>query len=187
MKIAFDVDGVVLRSIDVILEEINRNTGRNLHTEDLSSWDLEPLGLDYEILKQAVDYMYSQPEIEPYEGAMEALSRIHSTSEEPLLFITGRSDPTSAERQILALPWKNKVPEIIVTGGDRNKIKLLHETGADFILEDDPKHLHEYLTAGIKVGLMLQPWNRNSKIPVSFRFRQWADVAKWYSEDVSRA
>jgi hypothetical protein len=187
VKIAFDVDGVVLRSIDVILEAINRDTGRNLNTEDLSSWDLEPLGIDHEILKQAVDYMYSQPQIEPYDGAMEALSLIHSASGEPLLFITGRSDPTSAKRQLLALPWKNNVPEIIVTGGDRNKIKHLHHTGADFILEDDPKHLHEYLIAGIKVGLMLQPWNRNSRIPVSFRFRQWADVAKWYSEDGSRA
>ncbi len=180
MRVAFDVDGVVLRSIDLILRQINSMTGRNLSPDDLFSWDLEPLGLDLRTLRRAVEYMYSQQEIEPYDGAVGVLSRIHHLTGEPLLFITGRSDPETALRQLSALPWNPTIPEMIVTGGNRDKRQYLAETGADFIIEDDPEYIGEYLAEGFGVGLMLQPWNRRSSIPVTQRFQGWGDVEKWF-------
>ena len=33
MKIAFDVDGVVLKSIDIILDYVNKKTGRDIQVE----------------------------------------------------------------------------------------------------------------------------------------------------------
>ena len=74
MKIAFDIDGVVLKSIEIILDHINKVTGRCLVPDDLFCWDLEPLGLDLGTLRDAVNYMYSQKMIEPYAGALKALS-----------------------------------------------------------------------------------------------------------------
>lgn len=179
MRVAFDIDGVVLRSIDLILDQINRMTGRNLTPDDLFAWDLGPLGLDLRTLHVAVEYMYSQEHIEPYDGAMRVLSHFHRLSGEPLLFITGRSHPETALRQLEALPWNPTVPEMIVTGGNRDKRHYLAETGADFIIEDDPEYIREYLAAGLGVGLMLQPWNRRSSIPVTERFTGWGDVEKW--------
>jgi len=180
MRVAFDVDGVVLRSIDLILDQINRMTGRNLSPDDLFAWDLEPLGLDIHTLREAVQHMYSQRHIEPYEGAVGVLSRIHGLTGEPLLFITGRSHPETALRQLEALPWNPTAPEMIVTGGNRDKRQYLAETGADFIIEDDPEYIREYLAAGLGVGLMLQPWNRRSPVPVTRRFKGWSDVEKWF-------
>lgn len=181
MRIAFDVDGVVLRSIDIILEAVNISTGRNLVPDDLANWDLEPLGLDLRTLRDAVDYMYAQPEIEPYEGAVTVLSRIHEMTGEPLLFITGRDRPDTARRQLEALPWNIGVPEMIVTGGNRDKRAYLSENAVDFIVEDDPRHLLDYLEMGFGVGLMVQPWNRASKIPVTRRFDGWRDIELWFS------
>lgn len=180
MKIAFDVYGVVLKSIDVILEYINEKSGRNLTPDDLAMWDLEPLGIDLPTLHDAVRHMYSLPRIQHYEGAVRVLSAVHRISREPLLFITGRVDPNTARRQLEALPWNPTVPEMVVTGGDRYKLDHLHANQVDFIVEDDPKHVKEYLDAGFGVGLMLQPWNRNTLIPVTERFNGWGDLERWF-------
>jgi hypothetical protein len=180
MKIAFDVDGVVLRSIDVIIDHINQTRGSNITPDDLEMWDLDPLGIDVETLRAAVRHMYVQPRIEHYRGAVRVLSRIFGCIREPLLFITGRPDPGTAHQQLQALPWKANVPEMIVTGGSRDKKRFIEETGADFIIEDDPCHLAEYLDQGIGVGLMLQPWNRKTTIPVTARFEGWQDLEQWF-------
>lgn len=180
MKIAFDIDGVVLKSIEVILNRINETTGKDLRPTDLKAWDLEPLGLDQATLKDAVDFMYAQSHIDSYEEAPRVLSKIYRLTGEPLLFITGRIDPESARRQLQALPWNPTVPEMVITGGDRDKRAYLSETGTNFILEDDPHHLRDYLLAGIGVGLMVQPWNRHVNIPVTERFSGWAEVENWF-------
>ena len=182
MKIAFDVDGVVLKSIEIILDHINQSKGLALGPDDLFSWELEPLGLDAETVREAVDHMYAQPNIAHYDGAWQVLSRIHEMSETPLLFITGRSEPESALKQLQALPWNPTVPDMVVTGGDRNKRDFLIETSADFIIEDDPEHLQSYLDMGIGVGLMVQPWNRSIDIPVTERFHSWEDLEAWFLE-----
>jgi hypothetical protein len=180
MKIAFDIDGVVLKSIEIILEHVNGATGRNLSPDDLVCWDLDVLGLNLDTLREAVDYMYSRKMIDPYEGALKTLSRIYRTTGEPLLFITGRSDPETARRQLEALPWNPTVPEIVVTGGNRDKRTYLSHEQVDFIVEDDVEYVKHYLDAGIGVGLMLQPWNRRSKLPVTERFQGWQDVEQWF-------
>ena len=179
MKIAFDVDGVVLKSIDMILRHINTAAGMDLTADDLFQWELERLGIQPKTVWDAVEYMYGRPEIEPYEGATRVLSRIHRLSGEPLLFITGRSDPSSALKQLQALPWNPTVPEMIVTGGDRDKRQYLAETSADFIIEDDTEYLSAYLSQGVGVGLMTQPWNSRSDVPVTVRFGGWTDVERW--------
>jgi uncharacterized HAD superfamily protein len=180
MKIAFDIDGVVLKSIEIILEHINEATGRNLSPDDLFCWDLDVLGLNLDTLREAVDYMYSRKMIDPYEGALTTLSRIYRSTGEPLLFITGRSDPETAHRQLEALPWNPTVPEMIVTGGNRDKRLYLSREQVDFIVEDDVEYVKNYLDAGIGVGLMLQPWNRCSTLPVTERFQGWREVEQWF-------
>jgi hypothetical protein len=180
MKIAFDIDGVVLKSIEIILDHINGATGRNLCPDDLFCWDLEPLGLDLGTLRDAVNYMYSRKVIEPYEGALKTLSSIYRSTGEPLLFITGRHAPETAQRQLEALPWNPTVPEMIVTGGNRDKRHYLSREEVDFIVEDDVEYVKDYLDAGIGVGLMTQPWNRLSKLPVTERFQGWKDLEQWF-------
>ncbi len=180
MKIAFDVDGVVLKSIDMILDYINRVEGRDLRPDQLTGWDLEPLGLSLETLRDAVEYLYSRPRVEPYSGAVEALSRIHRTTKEPLLFITGRADPRTALRQLEALPWNPTMPEMIVSGGDRDKRQYLVRNSVDLIVEDDVRYVREYNEAGFRVGLMVRPWNRATEFPVAERFEGWNEVDYWF-------
>jgi hypothetical protein len=180
MKIAFDVDGVVLRSIDVILDYINRVANRDLRVDDLTAWDLEPLDIDVRTLHAAVEHLYAQPCIENYAGSVEVLSRVYQTTGEPLLFITGRADPETALRQLQALPWNPTVPEMVVTGGNRDKRAYLVERAVDFIVEDDPVFLQAYLEAGFGVGLMLRPWNRQAALKVTRRFEGWHDVEAWF-------
>jgi 5'(3')-deoxyribonucleotidase len=180
MKIAFDVDGVVLQSINYILEQINMEKGVSITPDDLFTWDLDAIGVDSETLRKAILRMYSVPEIKPYHGAAETLASIHRKTNAPLLFITGRSEPQSAERQLERLNWLPSRPPMIVTGGARYKLPYFLETGADFIIEDDPEHLQAYLDAGVGVGLMVRPWNRNCQIPVDKRFENWKEVEEWF-------
>jgi uncharacterized HAD superfamily protein len=180
MKIAFDVDGVVLKSIDVILEYVNKKTGRNIKVDHLTTWDLEPLGLDLKTLWEAVDHMYTSPRVEPYSRAMEVLLRIHLTTKEPLLFITGRADPETAQRHLEALPWNSSMPEMIVCGGNRDKREYLIQNSVDFIVEDDVRHIDDYLKAGFGVGLMVRPWNRSAATSVTARFESWAEIERWF-------
>ncbi len=182
MKIAFDVDGVVLNSIDIILERINEESGKRLTAEDLFSWELSALGLSWEAVRRSVDHMYSQPIIEPYDEAVKVLSAIARKSDEPLLFITGRHQPETALRQLQALPWNPTAPPMIVTGGARDKRSFLQEHGVDFIIEDDPEYLQHYLDAGIGVGLMIRPWNRAATIPVSAKFEGWPALETWFND-----
>lgn len=180
LKIAFDIDGVVLNSIEVILEYINDASGKSLTPSDLLSWELERLGLTVKTLWKAVDYMYSQPRIRPYDGAVAALSRIHRETGEPLLFVTGRRNPETGRRQLEALDWNPAVPEMIVTGGDRHKLTYLLENRVNYMIEDDVEHLQEYLDAGIGVGLMVRPWNRSATIAVTDRFHGWEELSQWF-------
>ncbi len=184
IKIAFDIDGVVLRSIDVILSHINEATGNSLKPADLTGWDLEPLGLSVETLRESAHHMFSLDYIEPYEGAETVLWEIYERTREPLLFITGRHDPSTARKQLESLNWPVRTPEMIVTGGDRDKRCYLKETGAKFIVEDDELHLMDYLENGVGVGLMAQPWNRKCRIPVTCRFDQWDDIREFFVEGV---
>jgi phosphoglycolate phosphatase-like HAD superfamily hydrolase len=187
MKVAFDVDGVVLNSIEIILNHINQTTGTTLGPDDLFAWDLDTIGIDEEMLRESVRYMYAQPMIEAYEGAVEALSRIYRATGEPLLFITGRASLESARMQLEALQWNAHPPEMIVMGGDRYKTPYFEETSTEFIIEDDPEHLQAYLDQGMGVGLMLQPWNRSSTIPVTERFEGWKDLERWFMGSVLRS
>jgi uncharacterized HAD superfamily protein len=180
MKIAFDVDGVVLKSIDIILDYVNEKTGRNIRVDDLTTWDLEPLGLDLKILWEAVDHLYVTPRVEPYTQAVQVLSRIHRITCEPLLFITGRADPQTARRHLEALSWNPTVPEMIVCGGNRDKREYLVQNSVDFIVEDDIRHIDDYLEAGFDVGLMVRPWNRSAATAVTARFESWADIEQWF-------
>jgi hypothetical protein len=180
MNIAFDVDGVVLNSIDRILEHINRALGKNLTQSDLLSWELEALGVDFTTLWDAVYYMYGRPYIEPYQGATEVLSRIHRETEKPLLFITGRSEPETALRQLRALKWNPSPPEMIVTGGDRDKRVHLAERKVGFIVEDDVEYAKQYVEAGIGFGMMRRPWNSSTTAPVTRIFDGWYDLENWF-------
>ncbi|HTY24168.1 MAG TPA: hypothetical protein VMC85_13630 [Desulfomonilaceae bacterium] len=180
MKIAFDVDGVVLRSIEIILDYINKKEGRDLRADRLTMWELEPIGLDLETLREAVHHMYTRTGVEPYGGAVDVLSRIHRITGEPLLFITGRANPETAQRQLEALPWNPTMPEMIVSGGKRDKRDYLVESSVDFIVEDDVRYLKDYLEAGFGVGLMLRPWNRRAGVDATERFESWADVEQWF-------
>lgn len=184
MKIAFDIDGVVLRSIEVILTHINQATGKQLETKDLLTWDLEPLGLSVDTLRDSVNYMYSKDYIEPYAGAETVLWEIYERTKEPLLFITGRHNPATARKQLESLNWPGRTPEIVVTGGNRDKRQYLRQTGANFIVEDDELHLRDYLATGVGVGLMVQPWNRNCQTPVTCKFDRWHDIREWYVDGI---
>lgn len=180
MNIAFDVDGVVLRSIEVMLQTINATEGTTLTPDELSSWDLEPLGLRPSILREAVDRLYAEPRVAAYEGAIETLSMIYQQTRRPLLFITGRPEPSTAQKQLEALPWNPTIPEMIVVGGTRDKRYYLNAGKVDFMIEDDPRHLLDYLSLGHGVGLMLRPWNRHLPLPVTERFQSWQDVETWF-------
>ncbi len=187
MNIAFDVDGVVLNSIDYILEHINRALGMNLTQSHLFSWQLEGLGVDFTTMWDAVYYMYSQPYIEPYQGAVDVLTRIHHATGDPLLFITGRREPDTALRQLRALKWNSTPPEMIVTGGDRDKRIYLAEKDVHFIVEDDVEYVEQYVEAGIGFGMMRRPWNKETKAPVTRIFNGWNDLENWFfSQEESR-
>jgi hypothetical protein len=186
MKLAFDVDGVVLRSIEVILDHVNGATGRKISPSDLFTWDLDPLQLSPNVLREAVDYLYAMKSVDPYKGAVETLEKIYEETQRPLLFITGRSDPITAKRQLEALSWNRSVPEMIVIGGSRDKRAFLRDVNANFIIEDDEMHLGDYLSSGVGVGLMLQPWNRNCKLPVNARFDGWSEIEVWFTKNLQQ-
>jgi hypothetical protein len=75
---------------------------------------------------------------------------------------------------------------MIVIGGSRDKRAFLKDSKANFIIEDDEMHLGDYLSAGVGVGLMLQPWNRNCKLPVNARFDGWSEIEVWFTNNLEQ-
>ena len=72
------------------------------------------------------------------------------------------------------------MPEMVVCGGNRDKREYLSQNSVDFILEDDIRHLDDYLEAGFDVGLMVRPWNRSAATAVTARFENWTDIDQWF-------
>ena len=82
------------------------------------------------------------------------------------------------------MPCRGKAlpPEMKVMGGHRDKRPYLSEVGVDFMIEDDPEYLGYYIEMGVRVGIMLRPWNRACPIPSARTFGSWPDLQKWFLE-----
>ena len=105
MRIAFDVDGVVLNSIQVILDYINSKSGTSLQSDKLITWELEPLGIDFATLEDAVDHMYMQQRLEPYEDAVETLTHIYRAGECRLATIRILSQVSRMRHVLISGMW----------------------------------------------------------------------------------
>ena len=95
MKIAFDVDGVVLNSIELILDRINEKKGPRCSPTNFSRGTLRHRGWTLRPSEMPFTTWPRSPTSGLTRGAVEVLSRVHRVTGAPLLFITGRSDPDS--------------------------------------------------------------------------------------------
>jgi 5'(3')-deoxyribonucleotidase len=174
MRIAADLDGVVVDLHEAWLDEYHRISGHRLWKEDITDWDMGKF-FRPEYAVQAFG-MLKEPHLfracRPIEGALEAILSLRILGHE-VFFVTAGPLEVAAEKYVWLLQRKflDSPDDLIVS---RQK----HRIHADALIEDSPTNLDKF--EGIRI-LFDQPWNRKPKMFNSFRrASRWSDVSEFF-------
>lgn len=176
MRVAIDVDDVVLELMDSWLEVYNEKTGTAFSKDQMLNWDLTKNGLDttaYDILSQHAEKIYSR--VYPIEGAQQAVRLIHNSGYEVVYITAAVAKTLDAKVDALErfgfLRKGRTIDDRLIVTGRKNLID------ADILIDDKPENIIRwpYPRKGI---LFTQPWNdRVTLLPErAVRCSGWTEV-----------
>ena len=165
--LAFDIDGIVINSADLMLEKFNELYGTDLKKEDWTTYEFEkafnyPRKMLLDAFRKAIEETEEAPIF--YDGAVETLKLIDSTQPEPVLFVTNREEPWAniAKKQIEAaidseieINYRTKYP----LNNRISKTQRLLKLGVTNFVEDDPTWWEDYINEGIWVSTFKRRYN----------------------------
>jgi uncharacterized HAD superfamily protein len=193
LVIAVDIDDVIAASAPAFVEYSNNKYGTHLTVNDYQEhwgemWKVER----DEVMKRAVEYHESGHHA-TYEVIDDALNSLKKLKERfKLVVLTTRRNSINQ----LTKDWINKFyPDIfddfVFTGFFDNpeksgvgmtKAELAKSIGAQYLIDDQPKHILASADIGIK-GLLFgdYAWNRAVSLPENVtRVKNWEEVLKYF-------
>lgn len=192
--IAVDVDDVLAASAEGWVRHSNQRWGTHLTVDDYQEnwgamWQVE-----YEEFLRRRDQLFDERVIQTFEPYIEAKAVLVELSKRYKLVITTSRNSVLRED---TLDWLNEhfgnvFQEIHLAGiydtGDpeahkRTKGELLQSIGADFLIDDQPKHCLAAAESGISAVLFGDyPWNRDiGELPDRVtRCHDWAAVLEYF-------
>lgn len=174
MRIGVDIDSVVCESMPVILDEVERVTGRHLVKEDIREYDQMVDGISIgtiirDLYKQRPSVLH---DMEPVEGAVEGVATIASQHE--IVFITSRHNATIPVTEAWIRHHFGKYP-IFHTGPSEDKTNH----GIELLIDDSPDFAEHFASKGRDVLLFDQPWNQHVKdTHYITRVKSWSDILR---------
>ncbi|MGM0441319.1 MAG: 5' nucleotidase, NT5C type [Elusimicrobiota bacterium] len=179
-NIGIDIDGVILDTVEVYLDYIEKVSGKRYQKPQITDYLFENcLDITEEEMSMALGMMIEDNiwgEIPFYRQALESLKRIGT--EKNLYIITSR--PEVAREPTLKWIEKHGIPahKVVFTDMEtkldyieRENIKL------DCFVEDRFKFALEVSGAGVKVLLMDRPWNKKYELENGIvRVRDWEHI-----------
>lgn len=196
--IAVDIDDVIAIHVPAFIEFSNKRWGTNLKLKDYDDHWAKMWEIDHkEVAKRTVEMDKEKlaTSLKPVKGATLVLKKLAENCK--LVVTTARRSSMTQE----TLDWINKYfPEIfdevhfagmwdkldsnkdIDLSSRATKNELLLEVGADYLVDDHPKHCFAAAGAGIKSVLFGDyPWNIDMELPEGVtRAKTWKDVLEYF-------
>lgn len=186
MKIAIDIDDVLGRTFQEVVDYYNRRFGGNANVRFMKDTNMRTLlGISKEDFQKFLDEFYGKRILEgmlPVEDCQRVVELLDQEHE--LNIITSRS--LGIEDQ--TLNWLNKhfsdkFSEVHHSGNhyfvqDRpTKAELCKQLGINVLIEDDLRYAEESAFRGTKVLLMNAPWNQKEDLHENIiRVKDWNHV-----------
>ena len=188
MRIGIDLDEVVGDSITAIIRFHNEKYGTRLTKDDFYSYDFWKVwgGTRDEAIKKVMEFFASDAawSIDPMAGSMKALMELKEKGHE-LFIITHRNNDIVGKTE----EWLEKhFPRVFAgahfgnaysfSGEGRKKSDICKELGVEVLVDDHMENVRDCASAGIRVLLFDQPWNRQETTlpPGVERVLSWEEV-----------
>jgi 5'(3')-deoxyribonucleotidase len=193
--IAVDVDDVLALSVEAWVAFSNKQWGTHLTADDYHEDWIKLWGVDEEERRRRASHIYTSGLLTTYrsleqaEAVLQRLARRYK-----LVITTSRVEDVKQETlDWLERHFGNMFSEIHLTGfydkfGDAKAVRmtkgaLLESIGADYLIDDQPKHCLAAAEVGVTAILFGDyVWNRDVKKlpPAVIRCRDWRAVGKYF-------
>lgn len=176
-SIAFDIDGVLVNTMELILYLVYEKLGRNYSYDQLTEYDIaQCLNISeedaYQVYMDILSDNYND-RLELINGAKAVMQKLAAVTDK-ILLITARHKLGNFKTWLcsaLELP-EDKI-EMIGTGSFEAKLTVLREHGKTVMMEDRLETCFILAAGGITPLLFVQPWNRK---PNQFMDVDWAKL-----------
>lgn len=175
LRIALDIDGVIVDYAAVMLPMLSRVCNRTVAYEDISHWDVSrALDIDPQVMEGVWEVLLSGDSLldaPPVEGAIEGLESLRGHE---VWLVTGR--PAAMQQTTLAwLERHGARYDNIVFGRQGDKQEVVR--GFDLFVEDFAEEACTVAGAGVHTLLYDRPWNHMEALPDGCRRVQgWEDI-----------
>ena len=189
MRIGIDMDDVVADSMDAIIRMNNEKYGTSLKKENIWSYHFrDVIGITREEELKRLEAVFAEDQrvtLRPMEGAIEAITALKHAGHE-LYVVTARplTDALQTERWLdhrfpkafagVHYANLNEVDGVIV----RKKSAVCKELGIELMIDDNMKNALDCASAGIRVFLFDQPWNKGELYAGVARVHSWEEIVK---------
>lgn len=194
--IAVDIDDVLAANVESFVEFSNKRWGTNLTTDDYTEHWAEMWNIDHAEADRRGDVIFREGLFLKHRFFDEAKPVLRHLSENYTLVI---ASARNARIQKETIAWiKKEYGQIFsafhfadiwhkrtVSIDERNKMTktaVLTAIGADYLVDDQPKHCIAAAEAGITAVLFGDyGWNRDTKlVPGVVRAKNWHDVQEYF-------
>lgn len=170
MKVAFDVDGVVVDIQPKIIRVINEQLGRSLQVSDIDQWDYKvTVGHKASRIAWAViDSPTLYDDLYADAGALAAIKRLKDSGHDVIFVTSATAGHASSKLRFLTSRKCNSIP--------LRDIYFAHDKGAidfDYLIDDRTSTVESLRGRAI---LWDQPWNRNDAKKTTPRLKSWEEL-----------
>ena len=185
MKIAIDIDEVVIEFVESYMEFVRSKGYRDVSYESVFSYELwDILGITKELVFELLAEYYESRYVEKrnlIEGAKVGVEFLRDNHD--VVFITARPKYMIKETRDFIFEEFGILGDRIFFSGDvlgegRSKDEICRGLGIGLIIEDSEADSLRYAKNGLKVLLLDKPWNRNIRHENIVRCFGWDDVLR---------
>jgi len=190
MKIAIDIDEVILSCIEKYLEFVGNKGYKRVCYEDVFSYRLWEV---LEIEKEVVSGLFNEYNSSEYfkridfvEGAKDGVINLRDNHN--IYFITARPINIIKETRDVIFSEFGVLRNRVVFAGDlivnhcKRKDEICEEMGIDLIIEDNGEDSLKYAKNGLRVLLLDKPWNQGIEHKNVFRCFSWGEILERVEE-----
>ncbi len=187
MRIAIDIDEVLVDFLGAFLEHHNRNFGTNYRREDFHAFGMHfTMTEDLETIVSRLHAFNDTDEFKnilPMPDAIEAINRLAENHE--LVVVSSRPETIhDASREWVTQHFRGKFSSFhfsshphVARAAKQTKADLCELVKADYMIEDALDHALPCAQRGIKVLLFDTPWNQQAEMTLNMtRVHSWPEI-----------
>lgn len=183
MKIAIDIDEVVVDFVEKYMEFVETRGIKGVNYENVDCYELwEVLGITRDkfmiLLNEYNESKYFR-EVKFIDGAKDGICFLRDNFD--ICFITARPESISKRTKDFVFREFGILENSVVFSGDnfgknKNKDDICKDLGIGLIIEDSGLDSLKYAENGIKVLLLDKPWNQEFEHGRIFRCKDWGEI-----------